>query len=146
MKRIILSLLLGFIMASQVATAQQSRGEQADTTKREVEEDVSRDVYTIVEEMPEFPGGEKEMMRFLATNIRYPKKALEAGASGRVIIKFIVNKEGEVVEAKVLQGIGFGCDEEALRVVNSMPKWKPGKQRGKAVNVYYTLPVRFELK
>ena len=145
MKKIILSLFLGFIMASQFATAQQSRGEQADTVKKERPSTAREEVFTVVEDMPQYPGGEKAMMNFIANNIKYPRKALEEGVEGRVIVKFVVDKEGNVVDAKVIKGIGHGCDEEALRVINSMPKWKPGKQRGKPVEVYYTLPIVFKL-
>lgn len=150
MKKFIGTLVVCFILSFQLVSAQKSRGEAADTTKKERKMEApgspAPEIFTVVEDMPQFPGGEKAMMLFVANNIKYPKKALEEGAQGRVIVKFVVNKEGEVVDAKVLKGIGYGCDEEALRVINSMPKWKPGKQRGKAVNVYYTLPVRFELK
>lgn len=98
-----------------------------------------------VSQMPEFPGGEEELMRYLAQNIQYPKQALDGNTEGRVLIGFVVNKEGEIDDVKVLRSIGDGCDEEAVRVIHKMPKWKPGKNNGKLVNVFYNLPVTFQL-
>jgi protein TonB len=97
----------------------------------------------IADEMPEFIG---DLNRYLALRITYPQRAREAGIEGKVIVQFVVDERGNVTFAKVLRGIGGGCDEEALRVVNSMPGWKPGKQNGIAVKVYYTLPIRFMLE
>ncbi|MES1225055.1 MAG: TonB family protein, partial [Bacteroidota bacterium] len=103
-------------------------------------------IFTIVEEMPSFPGGEEEMLKYVARNIKYPPVARENGITGRVYVNFYVDKDGKVQNAKVVRGIGGGCDEEALRVVRSMPQWKPGKQNGRAVNVNYNLPINFTLK
>ena len=102
-------------------------------------------VYSIVDEMPKFPDGEQAMMKYLADNIKYPKKAKDNNIEGRVFVNFVVEKDGSISEVKVLRGIGGGCDEEAVRVINSMPKWKPGKQEGKPVRVYYTIPIFFKL-
>jgi protein TonB len=99
-----------------------------------------------VEQMPEFPGGADAMMKFLNSNIRYPSIATEMGITGRVILQFVVDKHGKINNVKVLRGIGGGCDEEAIRVVKAMPGWKPGRQNGKEVPVYFTLPVVFQLK
>ncbi|MCB9193142.1 MAG: energy transducer TonB [Flavobacteriales bacterium] len=125
----------------------------------EVEEDTKVDVieqpeehveeeqiFTIVEQMPSFPGGEEELFKYLGKSIKYPQMAADAGISGVVYVTFVVDKDGKVKDAKVLRGIGGGCDEEALRVVNNMPPWTPGKQRGKPVKVQYNLPIRFTLK
>jgi periplasmic protein TonB len=101
---------------------------------------------TFVEQMPEFPGGTDAMMKYLSQNIRYPSIATEMGISGRVILQFIVDKTGKISNVKVVRGIGGGCDEEAIRVVKSMPNWKAGRQNGKQVPVYFTLPVVFTLK
>jgi protein TonB len=98
-----------------------------------------------VSQMPEFPGGEEELIRYLAQNIQYPKQALDGNTEGRVLIGFVVNKEGNIDDVKVLRSIGDGCDEEAVRVIHKMPKWKPGKNNGKLVNVFYNLPVTFQL-
>ncbi len=103
-------------------------------------------IFTIVEEMPSFPGGEGELFKYLGKNIKYPQMATDAGISGVVYVTFVVDKEGKIRDVKVLRGIGGGCDEEAVRVVKSMPTWKAGKQRGKAVTVQYNLPIRFTLR
>ncbi len=99
-----------------------------------------------VEQQPEFPGGEEALMSYLSAHIRYPSKAIDKEIGGRVVLGFVVDKNGEIDELKVLKGLGYGCDEEAMRVVGGMPKWKPGKNNGKAVNVYFNLPIVFEMK
>ncbi len=114
--------------------------------EEEEEEVVEEQIFTIVEKMPTFPGGEKELFKYLGKSIKYPAMAKDAGISGVVYVTFVIDKSGAVKDAKVLRGIGGGCDEEALRVVKKMPKWSPGKQRGKAVKVQYNLPIRFTLK
>src|SRR5690606_27425558 len=111
-----------------------------------VEDVVEEQIFTIVEEMPSFPGGEPAMMKYLANNIKYPAIAKDANIQGTAYVTFVVNEKGEVRDVKVLRSIGGGTDEEAIRVVESMPKWKPGKQRGKAVKVQYNLPIRFTLR
>ena len=103
-------------------------------------------VFTIVEQMPEFPGGEAELFKFLGSKINYPQLAKENGIAGRVFVNFVVDSEGKIKDVKVVRGIGGGCDEEAMRVVRSMPNWKPGKQNGRAVNVSYNLPIKFSLR
>jgi TonB family protein len=108
--------------------------------------DEENPVFTIVEEMPSFPGGETARNRFLAENIVYPQQAVENGIQGIVYVSFIVDTKGNVTGAKVLRGIGGGCDEEALRVVKMMPKWLPGKQNGKQVRVLFNMPVAFRLQ
>ncbi|MFM9027861.1 MAG: TonB family protein, partial [Bacteroidota bacterium] len=103
-------------------------------------------IFTVVEEMPTFPGGEAELFKYLQKNIKFPPIARENGIQGRVFVTFVVDKDGKVKDAKVLRGIGGGCDEEALRVVRSMPDWKAGKQNGRAVSVQYNLPINFTLR
>lgn len=111
------------------------------------EEDVQEQpIFTVVEDKPSFPGGEAALMKFLATHINYPALAKESGIQGRVFISFVVEPSGNIDHVKVLRGIGGGCDEEAIRVVKSMPKWNPGKQRGKPVRVAFTLPINFKLE
>ncbi len=110
------------------------------------EEVVEQEIFQIVEEMPAFPGGEAKLMEYVGKNIKYPQIARETGIQGRVFIGFVVEPDGSVSNVKLLRGIGGGCDEEAMRVVKSMPKWKPGKQRGKAVRVSYQIPVFFKLQ
>ena len=103
-------------------------------------------VYQIVEQMPKFPGGEQAMMDFVAKNVVYPQEAQEKGISGRVFVSFVVEKDGSVNEVEVKKGIGGGCDDEAVRVVKAMPKWKPGKMKGKPVRVSYMMPIIFKLQ
>lgn len=101
--------------------------------------------FTTVEEMPSFPGGEKALMDYISENLKYPTVAQEAGIQGRVIIRFVVDNDGSISNVNILRGIDPACDNEAVRVVEAMPKWKPGKQRGKPVSVYFTLPIVFRL-
>ncbi|MDR0232842.1 MAG: TonB family protein [Dysgonamonadaceae bacterium] len=103
-------------------------------------------VFTHVEQMPSFPGGDKAMMEFLGKNIKYPVIAQEQGIQGMVVLRFVVGKNGEVSDVTVLRSLDPSCDKEAIRVVKSMPRWIPGKQNGNPVLVYYTLPVRFTLQ
>jgi protein TonB len=113
----------------------------------EVEEEVQEEeIFTIVEKMPEFPGGTEQLFKYLGKNIEYPPMAKDAGIKGKVYVTFVVDKDGSITDVKVLRGIGGGCDEEAIRVVKGMPKWNPGKQRGKSVRVQYNLPINFILK
>lgn len=107
--------------------------------------DATDQVFEVVEEMPEFPGGMQAMMEYLAKNIRYPAKAHEANVQGRVITQFTVGKDGAIRDAKVMRSVSPELDAEALRVINAMPNWKPGKQRGKAVACHFTVPVMFRL-
>lgn len=104
------------------------------------------EIFTRVEQMPQFGSGEKELLEYLAKNIKYPAIARENGIQGTVVIQFVVDKDGSVTEPVVVREVGGGCDEEALRVVKNMPKWIPGKQQGKPVKVRYTLPVKFKLE
>jgi periplasmic protein TonB len=102
-------------------------------------------VYTVVENIPVYPGGDAALMEFLSDNIRYPDEAKTSGMTGTVIVRFIVEKDGSVTNAKILQGLGGGCNDEVLRVVKLMKQWTPGKQNGKTVRVLYNLPVKFSL-
>ncbi len=113
----------------------------------EEEEEIGEEViFQVVEDNPEFPGGMGELYKFLGQNTKYPPIAKESGIQGRVFVNFVVEKDGSISNVKVLRGIGGGCDEEAIRVVKSMPRWKPGKQRGKAVRVSFNLPIKFTLQ
>ena len=102
-------------------------------------------IYQIVDEMPQYPGGEKAMMEYVAKNVKYPQEAKDKEIQGRVFVSFVIEKDGSVNEVKVLRSIGGGCDEEAVRVIKDMPKWKPGKQEGKPVRVSYMMPINFKL-
>lgn len=110
------------------------------------QEESSDEVFQMVEQMPEFPGGDEKLTEFIGKNLKYPYIASENGIEGRVIVRFVVGKDGSVSGAEVLRGIDPSCDKEALRVINSLPKWIPGKQNGKAVRVYFTIPVLFQLQ
>lgn len=103
-------------------------------------------IFLVVESMPEFPGGEAAMYKFIADIIEYPRLAKETGISGRVFVTFVVEKDGRVTDVQILRGIGGGCDEEAIRVIKAMPKWTPGKQRGKPVRVQFRMPIKFTLQ
>ena len=103
------------------------------------------EVYQIVENMPMFPGGDQKMWEFISNNIQYPQEALEKRIQGSVFVGFIVEPDGSLSDVKILRSLGSSCDEEAVRVVKSMPKWEPGKQRGQAVRVSYQIPITFKL-
>ncbi|GGG46427.1 TonB family protein [Hymenobacter sp. 5516J-16] len=111
-----------------------------------VEEVVETKPYTYVEQMPVFPGGQEALLQYIAKNIKYPAMALRNQVEGRVFIKFVVGPDGAVTNAEVQKGIGAGCDEESLRVIKNLPRFTPGKQNGRAVSVYYTVPVTFAIK
>lgn len=110
------------------------------------EEEEETQVFFIVEDMPEFPGGDAALRKYLATQVNYPVIAQENGIQGKVYVTFVVGKDGKVSNARVARGVDPSLDKEALRVVNSLPTWKPGKQRGKPVNVSYTVPINFVLQ
>lgn len=112
----------------------------------EEEEKKEEKIFVVVENQPQFPGGEKARMRYLRNNIEYPQLARESGIEGTVYVTFVVEKDGSITDVRVLRGIGGGCDKEAIRVVKEMPKWEPGKQRGKPVRVQFNMPIRFTLQ
>ena len=115
------------------------------TTKAHEKTSSGEDALEVVEEMPEFPGGEIELMKFISRNVKYPDDAKEAGKAGRVIVKFVIDKDGSISDATILRSVYPSIDAEALRVVNAMPKWNPGKVKGEPVKVKYTLPLTFSL-
>ncbi|MDQ3143052.1 MAG: energy transducer TonB [Bacteroidota bacterium] len=102
--------------------------------------------FTYVEQMPEFPNGQAALLKYIQSNLKYPAIARENGIEGTVVVQFVVTKDGDIQKVTVARGIGGGCDEEALRVVRSMPNWRPGKHNGRAVPVSFTLPIRFKLE
>jgi len=97
------------------------------------------------DEMPEYPGGMAALNKFVSQHVNYPYAAREENIQGKVLVKFVVDEQGAITDAKIVKGIGGGCDKEALRVINAMPRWKPGKVKGRAVKVYYMLPIAFTL-
>ncbi len=111
----------------------------------EEEEIEEEQIFTIVEDDPEFPGGQGALMQYLQQNLRYPTMAREAGIQGTVFVTFVVERDGSITDVQILRGIGGGLDDEAIRVVENMPRWEPGKQRGQAVRVQFNLPIRFVL-
>ncbi|GHT38382.1 hypothetical protein FACS189435_4690 [Bacteroidia bacterium] len=112
----------------------------------EVSTNGNREIFTIVEEMPRFPGSDKEMMEYLFKTTHYPESAQEKGIQGRVTVQFVVNEDGSISDAVVMRGVDPLLDKEALRVVNTMPNWTPGKQGGKVVPVKFTVPITFRLQ
>ena len=145
-------LLAGNISCSSEATKTDDVKENAATEKPEVVEapaekaETKDEVFMVVEQMPEFPGGIQELMSFLSKNIKYPASAMAKNVQGRVIVQFVVEKDGTPTEFKVIRSVDPDLDAEALRVMKEMPKWKPGMQRGQVVRVKYTLPVTFRLQ
>lgn len=126
--------------ASQVADKIQTGGE----THQKAE--APEKVYTVVEQMPQFPGGESALLSYINSHIKYPAAAADEGVQGKVTLKFVVLENGQVGEVKVAKSLHSLCDAEAVRVVKSLPRFVPGKQQGKAVKCWYTLPVRFVLQ
>jgi protein TonB len=100
-------------------------------------------VYTIVERQPQFPGGMDSLRAFITTNRRYPAEAQKAGIKGRVLVSFIIEMDGSLRDITVFSGLGYGCDEEAVRIIGAMPRWAPGSQDGRLLRVKYTLPIAF---
>jgi protein TonB len=143
MKKMILTFSIVF------AFCQLQAQEIVDSTKMEVKiEDSTKEeeIFAFVEIMPEFPGGEAALLRFLQMNIRYPAEAVTKNIQGTVMVEFIVEKDGSISSSRIMKGIGGGCNEESLRVVKLMPKWKPAKQAGKFVRVFFTVPITFRLQ
>lgn len=113
-------------------------------SSKEIDKDDAT-IFYAAEEMPEFPGGDLALLNFLSKNIKYPAIAAENGIYGKVTVNFVVNKDGSISDAKILRGVDQALDKEAIRVVNSLPRWKPGKQTGKTVRVSYSVPINFVL-
>ena len=121
--------------------------EVVEQKQEEVQQETKEEqVFVVVEEMPEFPGGELALRKYIAKAIIYPTIAQENGIQGKVFVNFVVNKDGSVSNAKIARGVDPSIDQEALRVVSTLPKWKPGKQRGVPVRVSYTVPISFKLE
>lgn len=116
------------------------------TSSAPIEEEEDQVIFQVVEKMPSFPGGDAALFKFLGENVKYPVIAQENGVQGRVICQFVVNRDGSIVDIEVVRSVDRSLDAEAVRVIQSMPKWTPGKQRGKTVRVKYTLPVNFRLQ
>jgi len=120
--------------------AQTSNKESSNKTDKKPEK-----AYEKVDVAPQYPGGDEALINFLASNIKYPEEAKKLGIQGKVVVTFVIQPTGEVADVKVLKGIGSGCDEESVRVIKMMPKWKPGEMKGKTVSVKYVLPISYTL-
>jgi TonB family protein len=139
------------IVALLVSGCEQKESSEVSEVSQKVAEKKKIDlegkkIYMVVEQQPEFPGGTIEMFKFLGDHIKYPEAASRANIQGRVFLTFIVTETGEVANIQVLKGIGYGCDEEAIRVLSLFPKWQPAKQDGVPVNVKFNLPINFQLE
>ncbi|HCS22043.1 MAG TPA: hypothetical protein DIW47_16055 [Bacteroidetes bacterium] len=150
MKNIILFLTIFAFAVS--ASGQNKGGTSPDTIEvkkpaevgiREVTDEP--EIFVVVEEMPEFPGGTDSMTKFIWSNLNYPDSAVRHNIQGKVAVQFVIDEEGRVTDPKIVKGLGWGCDEEVLRIVKLMPNWTPGKQKGKPVKVRFVLPIRFQL-
>ena len=119
---------------------------ETEPVKAEPKPEVENKVFDVVEQMPSFPGGPSALMQYLSSNIKYPVVAQENGVQGRVVVSFVVERDGSITDVKVARSVDPSLDREAQRVVKSMPRWKPGKQNGSAVRVKYTVPVVFRLQ
>jgi periplasmic protein TonB len=131
-----LAVLTALTLKSSVILAQEPSRANQDTN-------IGKEVFMLVEVQPQFPGGEKALPQFLADNIQYPEKAKTNNIQGTVLASFIVETDGTISNLSILRGIGSGCDEEVIRVLKKMPKWKAGVQRGKNVRVKINIPVKF---
>lgn len=127
----LIALILSSVLFTNFSSAQENKKEAP--------------VFLVVEDMPEYPGGEEAFRKDLATTVKYPEDAKKEGISGKVYVTFVVNEEGKVEDAKIARGVHPSLDKEALRAVNQLKTWKPGKQRGKVVKVSYTAPINFAL-
>jgi len=140
-------LVVAILLGSQISIAQTQDSEQLIQAPKAVEEAPQEETFVIVEKMPEFPGGQAALMHYLNSKIKYPEECRKMGVEGKVFVKFIVDATGNITNVQVLRGVVDGklLEKEAIRVVESMPNWKPGTQGGKAVSVYFTLPISFKL-
>ena len=134
-----------FIITKEYAKSDERKKDYVVVVKSKDKEAAKENVFDVVEHMPEFPGGMKEMMNYLSTNIHYPEAAHKAGIQGRVVVNFIVEADGTISNANVVRSVSEELDAEAIRVVQNMPKWKPGMQNGKTVRVKYNIPISFRL-
>lgn len=132
MKRFLL--LLSAILLTNMAFCQEEKKGSVDD-----------EVFVVVEEQAEFPGGLDSMYAYIQKNLKYPEKAKAEGIEGRVFVSFIIEKDGSISNVKILRAIGGGCEEAVVEMIKNMPKWKPGKQRGKPVRFQFVLPIKFEL-
>lgn len=135
------------ISAQTVVGNSDDGADASDLVVQKVAEPVKEEIFESVQQMPSFPGGDAELYRFLGERMKYPEMAKQAGLQGKLFVEFVVNRQGEISEVKIIKGsIGGGCEEEAVRLIKLMPKWTPGKQNGASVSVRYRMPMVFQLK
>lgn len=135
------------LSAKPIEAPSADEGIKVDEVKEQViQQEAPKEIFTVVEEQPQYPGGDESRIKYLQDNIKYPDEAKELGVQGKVFVTFVVEVDGSITDVRVLRGIGAGCDEEAIRVVKGMPKWVPGKQRGVPVRVQFNLPIKFTLQ
>ena len=133
--------------ATQRAAMVKDTASSLDTTSASTQtSSIQSPVRSRIEVMPSFPKGSRTLYKFIKKNLEYPEEAMENKIHGKVLVRFLVDKEGKLSQFEVVRGLGYGCDEEALRVAKLMPAWKPGKKSGKPIDVEYTIPVNFEMK
>lgn len=140
------ALLIIFSNCSNTSKEDVTATEAATEAEAPVPEPVKEKLYEVVEVMPIFPGGNEALMKFLSNEIKYPDESVKKGDQGRVIVQFVVNKDGTIADLKVVKGVTPLLDAEALRVMGEMPKWTPGMEKGEPVRVKYTVPVMFRLQ
>ncbi len=148
--RIVLLLVIFTLFFSDLSAQNGREGADTIKVKKPAEVGVTEDtdepeVFVFVEEMPEFPGGTDSMAKFIHAHLEYPDSAQMHGIQGKVMVEFVIDEEGRLINPKIVKGMGWGCDEEVLRVVRLMPRWKPGKQKGRPVKVRFVLPIKFQL-
>ena len=136
----------GIVSIATVVGGDDVNGKDIADLKEVVTQVVEEKIWDVIEQMPQFPGGESELLGYIGKNLKYPVIAQENGIQGRVIVRFVVSKTGDVDKVEVVRSLDPACDREAMRVVRSLPRWIPGKQNGVNVNVYYTLPITFRLE
>lgn len=133
------------ISIADVKGNDEANGKDISEVKQAVTQEVEEKVYTVIEQMPVFPGGDAELLKYISKNLNYPPIAAENGVQGKVTLRFVVSKSGTVDKVEVVRSLDNACDKEAVRVVKSLPKFIPGKQNGVNVSVWYTLPITFKL-
>jgi TonB family protein len=140
-------LVVAFTVSPVVKTVAQvdKQTQKVEAKSQSPQDDGQNEIFTVVEDIPKFPGGEEARAKYMVENIVYPEAAKKAGKQGTVYVTFVIEKEGSVSNVKVLRGFDKDCDEVALNVVKNMPKWEPGKQRGEAVRVQFNMPIKFNL-
>jgi len=142
---IALTVLFSITVSKRITAQENPVKSNSDVSKQEIQTQ-EKEVFTVVEKMPRFPGGDEARIKYMVENIHYPEAARKNGIKGTVYISFIVEKDGKISTVKVIRGIGGGCDEEAFRVIQNMPDWEPGKQKGEPVRTILNIPIKFDFK